>query len=449
VPQLGRTASDQIGYDRALVSKNVVIVGGGITGLAASIYLARAGRTVTIFERRRYLGGRAVTHLRHGFRFNIGPHAFYRGGSGWEVLRELGVAVRGGRPKSRGIALLGGRQYRFPGTLWSILTTSLLGPKGKLEVAWLLLRIRRIDARRYASMTVREWIDANVSDQRARQFMVAIFRLATYSDSADVLSASVALRQLRLAIRGVIYVDEGWQKIVDALHSSAVAAGVNFVTSSRVVGIDLDGGAVRGVALGGLEIETSKDTMSVMLPDPSESEAGTHIPADTVILAVDPATVREILPSLDLPKLQPIIVSSLDIALSRLPNRRHLFALGIDRPLYYSVHSAYAQLTPSGGALLHVAKYGGEPDEMELESIMDALQPGWRDLVVHRRFLPSLVVSNALPMPARDGVAGRPPAATSVRGLYLAGDWVGEEGILSDAALCSARAAARAIIAAG
>lgn len=441
------TKSDTIG---ALVSKNVVIVGGGITGLAAGIYLARAGRTVTIFERRRYLGGRAVTHLRHGFRFNIGPHAFYRGGSGWEVLRELGVAVRGGRPKARGIALLGGRQYKFPGTLWSTLTTSLLGPKGKLEVAWLLLRIRRIDARRYASMTVREWIDANVSDERARQFMVAIFRLATYSDAPDLLSASVALRHLRLAIRGVIYVDEGWQKIVDALHSSAVAAGVNFVTSSRVVGIDLDGGAVRGVALGGLEIETSKDTMSVMLPDPSESEAGTHIPADTVILAVDPATVHEILPSLDLPKLQPIIISSLDIALSRLPERRHLFALGIDRPLYYSVHSAYAQLTPSGGALLHVAKYGGGADvEGELESVMDALQPGWRDLVVHRRFLPSMVVSNALPTPARDGAAGRPPAATSVRGLYLAGDWVGEEGILSDAALGSARAAARAIIAAG
>ena len=36
----------------------MVIVGGGIAGLAASIYLARGGRTVTLFEKRRYLGGR-------------------------------------------------------------------------------------------------------------------------------------------------------------------------------------------------------------------------------------------------------------------------------------------------------------------------------------------------------------------------------------------------------
>src|SRR5438093_12511436 len=98
---------------RLNLAKNVIIVGGGIAGLAASIYLARGGRTVTLFEKRRYLGGRAVTHLRHGYRFNLGPHAFYRGGAGSKVLAELGVPVRGGRPKVRGIALYGPQRYRL------------------------------------------------------------------------------------------------------------------------------------------------------------------------------------------------------------------------------------------------------------------------------------------------------------------------------------------------
>jgi phytoene dehydrogenase-like protein len=429
-----------------IVSKNVIIVGGGLAGLSAAVFLARAGRTVTIFERRRYLGGRAVTHLRHGYRFNLGPHAFYRNGIGWNVLRELGIPVRGGIPKPRGVAMLGEARYKLPGNPWSLLTTSLLSAKAKAQVMLLLLRIRRIDPKPYASMTVREWIDQTSSDPRVRQLLEALFRLATYSDRPDLQSASAALAHLRLAIRGVVYVDEGWQKIVDSLHSAAVAAGVNFVTSSRVVSVEHEGGAVRSVELGGLEVDVRNDTVSLVMPDLSEPDKGTRIPADTVILAVDPVTARELAPGLEWPTTTAVTASCLDIALSKLPKPKNLFALGIDKPLYFSVHSAWAQLTPKGGALLHVARYG-EGTEEELEAIVDEMQPGWRDFVVHRRFLPVMIVSNALAEP--EGKSTRMRAATSVRGLYVAGDWVDEGGILSDAAFASARAAAKAILAAG
>jgi len=428
------------------VSRNVIIVGGGLAGLSAAVFLARAGRTVTIFERRRYLGGRAVTHLRHGYRFNLGPHAFYRNGLGWNVLRELGIPVRGGVPKPRGIAMLGNERHKLPGNSWSLLTTSLLTLKEKAKLAFLMLRIRRIDPKPFASMTVREWIDANASDERVRQVLVAMFRLATYSDRPDQQSASAALAHLRLAIRGVVYVDEGWQKIVDSLHSAAVASGVNFVTSSRVVNVDHDAGAVRGVELGGLEVDVRNDTMSLAMPDMSDPDKGTRIPAQTVLLAVDPATARELVPDLDWPNTTAVTASCLDVALSKLPQPRNLFALGIDTPLYYSVHSAWAQLTPKGGALLHAAKYG-EGTEEELEAVIDEMQPGWRDFIVHRRFLPAMNVSHALAEP--DGKASRMRAVTPLRGLYVAGDWVDEGGILSDAAFASARAAAKAILAEG
>ena len=428
------------------VSKNVIIVGGGLAGLSAAVYLARAGRTVTIFERRRYLGGRAVTHLRHGYRFNLGPHAFYRAGHGWNVLRELGIPVRGGVPKGRRVAMLGEGRYRLPVTIWSLLTTTLFGLKAKAQAALLLIRIRHIDPKPYASMTVREWVDANASDEGVRQLLEALFRLATYSDRPDLQSASAALAQLRLAIRGVVYVDEGWQKIVDSLHSAAVAAGVNFVTSSRVVSVEQEGGAVRGVELGGLEIDVHNDTMSLVMPDMSDPDKGTRIPAGTVLLAVDPFSARELVPDLDWPETTAVMASCLDVALSKLPVPRNTFALGIDKPLYYSVHSAWAQLTPKGGALLHAARYGEGGTEEELEAVIDEMQPGWRDLIVHRRFLPAMTVSNALVQP--EGRSPRIRAVTALRGLYVAGDWVDEGGILSDAAFSSARAAAKAILAA-
>src|SRR5439155_20374652 len=92
-------------------------------------------------------------------------------------------------------------------------------------------------------------------------------------------------------MRGVVYIDEGWQKIVDSLHSSAVAAGVNFVTSSRVVRVDHDG-VVQGIELGGLEFEQQTETASYVLPQPGETR-GTRLAAETVLLAVEPSTARD------------------------------------------------------------------------------------------------------------------------------------------------------------
>jgi len=65
-----------------------------------------------------------------------------------------------------------------------------------------------------------------------------------------------------------------------------------------------------------------------------------------------------------------VTASCLDVALSKLPDPKNTFALGIDKPLYYSVHSKWAQLTPKGGALLHAACYG-EGKEEELEALID------------------------------------------------------------------------------
>lgn len=448
------------------MGKNVVVVGGGLAGLAASIYLARGGRTVTLFDKRRALGGRAITNLRQGYRFNLGAHAFYRGGAGASVYRELGIPVRGQVPKPKAIALLGGEEYRLPTNWLSFLTTSLLSLRGKRQLGSALFHIRRFGGTRAGAVTLREWLDAHLSDTRARQVLEALIRLATYADHAETISAAAALHQMKVGLRGTLYIDEGWQKIVDSLHNTAISSGVHFVSSSRIVGVVHDA-SVRAVELGGLELDADRtDTMAIAFPEqPPDQVEGALIPAETVLLAVDPNTAADLAGDVGDPwrTARPVTAACLDVALRSLPDPHNTFTLGIDTPLYYSVHSAFAQLAPKGGALIHLAKYrkeqhatneeleGSRPrrgsaaveDEQELEALLDRMQPGWREVLVHRRFLPSMTVANALVTPD----SPRPSPVTGIRGLYIAGDWVGDEGMLSDASLASARAAAKAILA--
>jgi phytoene dehydrogenase-like protein len=449
------------------VNRNVVIVGGGLSGLAASIVLARGGRTVTLFEKRQHLGGRAISNLRQGFRFNLGAHALYRNGAASRVYRELGIPADGGIAKPRGVALHGEDEHKFPGSLWSILTTSLLSPAARLQMIGLWIRLWRIDPSRYESVTLRQWLDEHVRDPRLREVAEAFFRLFTYADHADTERASLALAQAKIAVRGVKYLHEGWQKLVDSLHNAAVAAGVNFVSSSRIVGVHHRDGAVQSVELGGLEFDADRmDTQAIAYPEVKpEDVEGARIPASTVILAVDPMTAADLVDDASITSswtaLRPVTAACLDVALKRLPDPKNVFALGIDRPLYLSVHSAFSQVAPKGGALIHTAKYlkeqrasgddydnsvrrrgGTSADEAELEELLDRVQPGWREVLVHRRFLPAMTVANALVTPD----APRPSHVTPIRGLYIAGDWVGSEGLLSDAALASAHAAAKAVL---
>ena len=56
--------------------KHTIVVGAGLSGLAAALHLAGAGRRVTIVEREAIPGGRNGILERDGFRFDTGPVVF-------------------------------------------------------------------------------------------------------------------------------------------------------------------------------------------------------------------------------------------------------------------------------------------------------------------------------------------------------------------------------------
>ena len=55
------------------MTKSIAVIGSGFSSLAAACYLAKAGNTVTLFEKNKTFGGRARQLKRDGFVFDMGP----------------------------------------------------------------------------------------------------------------------------------------------------------------------------------------------------------------------------------------------------------------------------------------------------------------------------------------------------------------------------------------
>ncbi len=409
----------------------VIIVGGGISGLTAAAYLALAGHAVTLFEKANTPGGRARTRERNGFFFNQGAHALRLHEAGEQVLSELGVTYCGSQPQPTGIfGLVDGKVYPLSIGAGEM---PFLTDAARVELMRVFGRIKQLNTEELQERSLQEWLEEQVEHPQVRQFLLARARISTYTNAPDLLSAGLALSLMNT--QGVLYLDGGWQTLVDGLRQKAQEAGARLITQARVEAIEVAGEGYRVR----LADDSCEDASAVLLAtDPETASAlvlnGTHEPLRRWAAQAIPASV-----------------ACLDIALRRLPRAENLVTYCIDRPLYYSVHSAAAHLAPEGSALIHLMKYlrPGEVEEpevsrQELEALMDLLQPGWRTEVVEQSFLPHMIASNAIVQAELGGLPGRPgPAVPGFPNLYVAGDWVGPEGEKVDACFASARSAAR------
>ncbi len=392
---------------------DVAVIGAGLSGLATAALLARAGRTVTVFEASAHLGGPAQSPRLNGLPVNMGPHALYLGGAAFEVLTDLGLRPPLKPPPARGYFVIrDGVLSPMPSTPWSMLSTSLLTVTERFSLARVLMPLIAGSISARYDQTLAQWLDRVAPSPNVRALLETLFRLTTYTHAPTHLSAAVACRQLHVALRkNVTYLP--FETLVSSL---AALPGVTVRFSKPLRSVD---------EAGRLEFDDEK------------------LQARDVVLALPLEATMKVLRSKTLAAFHrtavPAKAACLDVVLSKLTTPRQRLMLGLGEPLYAAIHQEHpAQV------VIQVAKYlspgeRGADALPRLEHLLEVFQPGWREVLLERRFLPEMVTSTAIPLAQNEG---RGFGVELVGQVYAAADWAAG-GLLADGGFAAARDVAR------
>ncbi len=416
---------------------DVVIIGGGLSGFVAANYLAQNNLSILVLEKNKKVGGRARTDRIRQQYFNLGPHALYKKSKAKSILEELNIQLSGKSPKKGCILVKGNLEYTAPFSPLGLLNTDFLNWEERIEWAKVLMKVISIHNEKLGQQTYEQWVQQTTRSANVQSLLYLLGRLATYCDSPKMVSGKVMLLHLKAVMRGVLYLDEGWQTIIDQLHNNAVTSGVQVQTRKTIKQIVPIEQEQFKLVLSDEEVIFGKYVLSTVGPNELNQMLGEHSPFSQI----DSFT-----------KIESVKGATFDVALTQLPNPKKLFAMGIEDPIYFSVHSNYARLSDDDKSIvIHVFKYLNANDNIdrkkiksELEQFLEKIQPGWKSYVITSRFIPQITVNQRLPQIGDEQMLQC--SKSKIPGLYIAGDWASPNSILSEGAVTSGKQAAEEIV---
>ncbi|WP_243418174.1 hydroxysqualene dehydroxylase HpnE [Actinomycetospora cinnamomea] len=416
------------------VGTSVVVLGGGLAGLAAALRCADAGHEVTLVERRARLGGLAGSFRRGDATVDTGQHVFLRCCTAYRgLLDRLGVAgsvtlqdrldVTVLRPDARPARL---RRDRLPAP-WhlgrALLRYDPLSWRDRLALPRAAAALRRLDPADVAvdARSFGDWLRDHGQGPAAVRALWDLIGTPTLNARADDASLALAATVFRLGLLSDAgAADIGWAAVpLGALHDTAARraledAGVRVRLGTTV----LDVGADRRVTVAGRD--RRRDVLH----------------ADAVVCALPAEVAASVLPA----PLGPRLAASAD-ALGASPivdvhlvwDRPVLpvpFAAGLDTEVQWVFdRSAAHGALPEGAQYLVVSlsaadaylPVGATALVERFRAELARLLPGAREA----RLLDGFVTREprATFRPAPGTAARRPVARTALPGLALAGAW--------------------------
>ncbi len=270
-----------------------VIIGGGMTGLAAAYELAKAGCPVTVVEAEKALGGLAGSFEIGEAGTCAGLERFYHHWFKSDVhilglINDIGQSDRVVFRETRTGLYYANSFYRLSNPL-DVLRFTALQPLDRLRLGWLALRVKGVkDWRALETKTAKDWL-LELAGPAVYRVVWEPLLIGKFGPWADKISAvwfwnKIALRGGSRGKGGaetLAYYSGGFGALVEALRSQISALGGEFVMGQPVSAIEVCAGRATGVRVGDRTIPAAAVLATPALPIIADLLA-THIPADAV-----------------------------------------------------------------------------------------------------------------------------------------------------------------------
>jgi squalene-associated FAD-dependent desaturase len=423
--------------------KSVIVIGGGLAGLAASVALAEAGWRVRLFEQRPFLGGRAASyvlpdgehvdncqHVTFGCCTNL--EDFYRRVGSAGKLKFFDRMVLLDPQGRRGEMHAGILPAPFHMT-GSFLTFSPLALKDKLAIARAFYSILQSgghpsDVDEPGGISMLEWLRRHKQTPAAISRFWRVVLVSALSEELDRIDARYGID---VFWKAVLSNKTGYRMGVPAVALGDLYEGCRAAIAQK------GGEVIFRSPLRGLRIENGKLTAVLFDGDREES-------ADAYVLALPHLALSELLPEslkradTSLGNLDKIIdapitgvhlwfdrqvmtepfISLLDTTTQWIFNKTALYA-GANGASPARDKGQYLQLVISASYDL-LQKPRQEIIDLCLKEVRHAL-PAAREAKLLKATVIKEAAATFSPQPGVD--RWRPIQQTSIGGLFLAGDW--------------------------
>src|SRR5437867_6848060 len=426
-------------------SKSVIVIGGGLAGLAASVALAEAGYRVRLLEKRPFLGGRAASYvLADGEHVDNCQHVtfgcctnlqdFYRRSGSADKIRFYEQLVLIDPQGRRGIMRAA---PGWPAPIHMMPSFALFSPLGwedKLWIARAMFDIVRSqghprDLDESGGISMLEWLRRRRQTQRA---LDRFWRVVLVSALSEELDRTDARYGVDVFWKAVLSSSTGYRMGVPAVPLANLYDGCKFEIERR------GGEVILRAPVRGLKME-SGEIAGIRFDEGREESADAYILAvpHTALAELLPQSVKQSDPSLaNLDKIKVAPITGVHFWFDR-PVMKEPFVTLLDTTTQWIFNKTALYGRDSNGTANTVP--AGQYLQLVISASYDLLQKPRQEIIdlclgEVRKALPAarnaellkatVIKEAAATFSPEPGVnRWRPRQQTSVPRLFLAGDW--------------------------